>query len=68
MAAGVSGGGAEVSTGGTRNNCSCDSDGYNGRVKLREMALATSAAAIRLNTIWCPSTISMTMIKAVKGA
>ena len=34
----------------------------------RETPLATSALAIRLSTIACPSTISITMMKAVSGA
>lgn len=34
----------------------------------RDTRLASKAAAIRLSTIECPSTISMTMMKAVTGA
>ena len=35
---------------------------------MRDTMLATSAQAIRLSTIAWPSTISMTMMKAVSGA
>jgi hypothetical protein len=41
---------------------------YSGRLIMRETRLASMAAAIRLSTIEWPSTISITMMKAVSGA
>ena len=44
------------------------SAGYSGRLMLRDTMLATMAEAIRLSTMAPPSTISITMMKAVSGA
>ena len=53
---------------GRRSSCRSASDGYNGVLMSRAMALDTMALVIRLKTRACPSTISMTMMKAVIGA
>ncbi|MNR17962.1 hypothetical protein D3C85_1346560 [compost metagenome] len=46
----------------------CARVSYNGRLIMREIKLASMAHAIRLNTMEWPSTISITMMKAVSGA
>ena len=49
-------------------NWSAASAPYSGGLRPRETVLATTAQAIRLSTMLWPSTISMTMMKAVSGA
>src|SRR6218665_1847269 len=44
------------------------SESESGRLIMREIRLASRAPAIRLSTIACPSTISITMMNAVSGA